>query len=268
MDILNWLYLRKEQLIRKTANNADTDLLALGADVTFAKRDDRYKTYAMTLKDAIASGSAANTGYYSVDLALTSTLDVNTPKGIVEIIMDTTNNNPLPTFETAVPLTITNADMDFTNADNIYMQHSVYYNPTIADEFIPYVITTGVIAGANYAIFNASSIRQTSIRSATNTGGGTVIGAADTTYSFIQGTTSGSGQDAKFGITRDGAGAVSDVFVIDAGEDYAVGDTILITGNLIGGTTVADDLTITVASIWGENQFGGRFYLYYELYNI
>jgi hypothetical protein len=203
MDILNWLYLRKEQLIRKTANNADTDLLALGADVTFAKRDDRYKTYAMTLKDAIASGSAANTGYYSVDLALTSTLDVTTSKGIVEIIMDTTNNNPLPTFETAVPLTITNADMDFTNADNIYMQHSVYYNPEITDEFIPYVITTGVIAGANYAIFNASSIRQTSIRSATNTGGGTVIGAADTTFSFIQGTTSGSGQDAKYGITRD-----------------------------------------------------------------
>jgi len=268
MDILNWLYLRKEQLIRKTANNADTDLLALGADVTFAKRDDKYLTYAMTLKDAIASGSAANTGYYSVDLALTSTLDVNTPKGIVEIIMDTTNNNPLPTFETAIPLTITNADMDFTNADNIYMQHSVYYNPKIADEFIPYVITTGVIAGANYAIFNASSIRQRSIRSATNTGGGTVIGAADTTFSFIQGVTSGSGQDAKFGITRDNTGTVSDVFVIDAGEDYAVGDTILIAGNLIGGTTTADDLTITVASIWGENQFEGRFYLYYELYNI
>ena len=158
--------------------------------------------------------------------------------------------------------------MDFTNADNIYMQHSVYYNPTIADEFIPYVITTGAIAGANYAIFNASALRQTSIRSATNTGGGTVIGAADTTYSFIQGTTSGSGQDAKFGITRDGAGTVSDVFVIDAGEDYAVGDTILITGNLIGGTTGVDDLTITVNTIWGENQFEGRFYLYYELYNI
>lgn len=268
MDILNWLYIKTTGLIKTKANDPKTDLVALGANVGFNKRDDQYQTYAMPLADAVQSGCAANTGYYSVDLALTSTLDVTTPKGIVEIIMDTTNNNPLPTFETAVPLTITNANMDFTNADNIYMQHSVYYNPAITDEFIPYVITTGVITGANYAIFNASSIRQRSIKSFTYTGGGTVIGAADTTFSFIQGTTSGSGQDAKFGITRDNTGTVSDVFVIDAGEDYAVGDTILITGNLIGGTTTADDLTITINSIWGENQFGGRFYLYYELYNI
>lgn len=268
MDILNWLYLKKEQLIRKTANNANTDLVALGADVTFAKRDDKYLTYAMTLKDAVQSGCAANTGYYSVDLSLTSTLDVTTPKGIVEIIMDATNNNPLPTFETAVPLTITNANMDFTNADNIYMQHSVYYNPTIADEFIPYVITTGVIAGANYAIFNASALRQKSIRSYSSAGGGTVIGAASTTFSFITGTTSGSGQDAKFAITRDNAGNISEIFLINAGEDYAVADTILITGDLIGGTNGVDDLTITVDAIWGINQFAGRFYLYYELYNI
>lgn len=255
-------------LVKTTANNPDTDLIAIGANVGFNKRDDQYQTYAMPLKDAVQSGCAANTGYYSVDLSLTSTLDVTTPKGIVEIIMDATNNNPLPTFETAVPLTITNANMDFTNADNIYMQHSVYYNPTIADEFIPYVITTGVIAGANYAIFNASALRQKSIRTYSSAGGGTVIGAASTTFSFITGTTSGSGQDAKFAITRDNLGNISEIFLINAGEDYGVADTILITGDLIGGTNGVDDLTITVDVIWGENQFEGRFYLYYELYNI
>ena len=51
MDILNWLYLRKEQLIKKTANNPKTDLVVLGADVTFAKRGDQYQTYAMTVED-------------------------------------------------------------------------------------------------------------------------------------------------------------------------------------------------------------------------
>ena len=51
MDILNWLYLRKQQLIKKTVNNATTDLVVLGADATFAKRDDKYKTYAMTVED-------------------------------------------------------------------------------------------------------------------------------------------------------------------------------------------------------------------------
>jgi hypothetical protein len=268
MDILNWLYVKTQGLVRTEANNAKTDLIALGANVGFQRRDDQYLTYAMPLADAVASADAANTGYYSVDLALTSTLDVTTPKGIVEIIMDTTNISPLPTFETAVSLTITNANMDFTNADNIYMQHSVYYNPTIADEFIPYVITTGVIAGANYAIFNASALRQKSIRSYSYTGGGTVIGAASTTFSFISGTTSGGGQDAKFAITRDNAGNISEIFLINAGEDYAIADTILITGDLIGGTNGVDDLTITINSIWGQNQFEGRLYLYYELYNI
>lgn len=51
MDILNWLYLRKNQLIKKTVNNATTDLVVLGADATFARRDDKYKTYAMTVED-------------------------------------------------------------------------------------------------------------------------------------------------------------------------------------------------------------------------
>lgn len=268
MDILNWLYMKTAGLVKTTANNADTDLIALGANVGFQKRDDQYQTYAMTLKDAIASGSIANTGYYTVNLTATSTIDVTTTKGIIEIILDSTSSNPLPSFETAIPLTITNANIDFTNADNIYMQHSVYYNPEIGDEFIPYVITTGFIAGANYAIFNASTIRQRSIRSYSYTGGGTIIGAASTTFSFISGVTSGSGQDAKFAITRDNAGNISEVYLINAGEDYAIADTITITGDLIGGTNGVDDMTITVDSIWGPNQFEGRFYLYYELYNI
>lgn len=51
MDILNWLYLRKNQLIRKTVSNPAADLVVLGGDTTFAKRDDKYKTYAMTVED-------------------------------------------------------------------------------------------------------------------------------------------------------------------------------------------------------------------------
>lgn len=62
MDILNWLYLRTSKLIRKTPNNPKTDLIAIGADVTFQKRDDRYQTYAMTLEDLGKTvGCASNT---------------------------------------------------------------------------------------------------------------------------------------------------------------------------------------------------------------
>ena len=50
MDILNWLYIRKQQLI-KTTPDSTSDLLVLGADATFAKRGDKYKSYAMPLVD-------------------------------------------------------------------------------------------------------------------------------------------------------------------------------------------------------------------------
>jgi hypothetical protein len=157
MDILNWLYLRKQQLIRTTANNADTDIVALGADVTFAKRDDLYKTYAMTLKDLSVAGDVANTGYYTVDLDVpVISVDVNTQKGVIEIIMDETNTNPLPAFGSSVSMIITNANMDFTDSDKIYMQYSVYYRPLGDDSFIPYVLSTGVTSGTNFEIFNAS----------------------------------------------------------------------------------------------------------------
>jgi hypothetical protein len=156
MDILNWLYLRKQQLIRTTANNAATDIVALGADVTFAKRDDLYKTYAMTLKDLSVAGDIANTGYYTVDLATSSTVDVRTQKGVIEITMDETNTNPLPAFASSIGLTIANSEMDFTNPDNIYIQFSVYYRPNPADNFIPYVVSNGAISGANFEIFNAT----------------------------------------------------------------------------------------------------------------
>jgi hypothetical protein len=156
MDILNWLYLRKEQLIRTTANNPETDLVALGADATFAKRDDRYKTYAMPLKDFSVAGDVANTAYYTVDLNTTSVVNVTTQKGVIEITMDDSIADPLPAFGSSEGLTITNADMDFTDLDKVYMQFSVYYNQGIDDTFIPYVLSTGALVGSNFEIFNAN----------------------------------------------------------------------------------------------------------------
>jgi hypothetical protein len=68
MDILNWIYLRTNKLIKTKANNPETDLVALGADVTFARRGDSYQTYGMTLANAVHAGCVANntlkTGIY------------------------------------------------------------------------------------------------------------------------------------------------------------------------------------------------------------
>lgn len=46
MDIVNWLYLKKAELIRETIDSPD-DLVLLGADVSFEKRGDKYLTYAV-----------------------------------------------------------------------------------------------------------------------------------------------------------------------------------------------------------------------------
>jgi hypothetical protein len=68
MDILNWLYLKTQGLVRTQANDAATDLVALGAEVPFTTRGDGYQTYSMTLADAVHAGCVENntlkTGIY------------------------------------------------------------------------------------------------------------------------------------------------------------------------------------------------------------
>lgn len=160
MDILNWLYLRKEQLIRKTANNADTDLIAVGADVTFAKRDDRYKTYAMPIKDLSVAGDVANTGSYELDLGTTNVVTVTTQKGIIDILgMGSVTTTPDPSYANPEVIYINNPELDLTvaNRENIYIQYSVYYSPASADNAIPYVLATGAVTtGLEFSIFNAN----------------------------------------------------------------------------------------------------------------
>ena len=269
MDILNWLYLRTNGLIKTKANNPQTDLVALGADVTFVKRGDQYQTYAMTLADLSNAGDAANTGYYTIDLnsMVIPIVDVTTPKGVIEIIMNTGIPNPLPAFGSAVGITISNAAMDFSNPDNVYMQFSAYYSPELFDSFIPYVVATGFIPiGANYAIFNANPALVGAILSYTPGAGTTILAEAGQTYTAVP-STGGTGT-ATFTVTRDGAGAIASVFIVDAGTGYVITDVLTIDGSDIGGASGVDDLTITVDGTTYVNQFEGRFYLYYELYNF
>ena len=51
MDILNWLSIKRQQLIKTEVNDAKTDLVVLGAEVPFTQRGDGYQTYAMTVED-------------------------------------------------------------------------------------------------------------------------------------------------------------------------------------------------------------------------
>jgi hypothetical protein len=156
MDILNFLYLKKQGLVRTTANNADTDLVPLGADVTFAKRDDQYQTYAMPLKNFSVAGDVANTAFYTLDYGVDGpAVTVTTQKGVIEIT-NFAADVPDPALASATPLIIQNADITFGNPDNLYLQLTPYYRPALDDTFVPYIIATGAITGQEVAIFNIS----------------------------------------------------------------------------------------------------------------
>jgi hypothetical protein len=269
MDILNWLYLKTNKLIRTTPNNPQKDLVAIGGDVTFAKRGDQYLTYAMTIADLANAGDVANTGYYTIDLntVIIPVVDVTTPKGVIEIILESPAVDPQPAFASATGIVISNAAMDFSNPDNVYMQFSPYYNPEPFDSFIPYVVATGFgPTGANYAIFNANPALVGAILAFTPGTGTTILAEAGQTYTAVS--ASGGTINATFTVVRNGAGAISTVAVVNAGSGYIVGDIVTIDGSEIGGASGTDDLTITVNNTTYEEQLQGRFYLYYELYNF
>jgi hypothetical protein len=160
MNIINWIYLKKQQLIRTEANNADTDLIVLGAEVPFTTRDDGYQDYAMTLKDAVQSGCKANTKHYELNRALTDTVTVNTVKGIIDITGMGTSDplKPARALGSSVSFKINNPDLDLTltNRDNIYVQYSLYYKNVATDNTVPYLISTGVANGLEFNLYNAN----------------------------------------------------------------------------------------------------------------
>jgi hypothetical protein len=158
MDILNWIYLVKNKFTRTTVENPATDLVVLGADVSYAKRGDKYQNYAVPAKDFVNSLEAADTGFYTIDIDAVSTLTVTTRKGVIEF----TNLDlvvPTPSFATSINFNLVYSELPTVpDPDATYIQTSLYYNPASnADKFIPYVLSTGFLTNSvNFQIYNAS----------------------------------------------------------------------------------------------------------------
>jgi hypothetical protein len=86
---------------------------------------------------------------------------------------------------------------------------------------------------------------------------GTSVTAANN-YNVTPLSTSGSGTGAVFQISKTGAGTAYSGFttigVLSSGTGYAVGDTIVIAGANLGGTTPTNNLTITVGAVKSNYQ--------------
>lgn len=95
MDILNWLYIRKQQLI-KTTPDSTSDLLVLGADATFAKRGDKYKSYAMPLVDL--APALYDTANVTQATSITTAVTVDAHAGIITTVSSTLGSHAKTNF--------------------------------------------------------------------------------------------------------------------------------------------------------------------------
>jgi hypothetical protein len=63
MDILNWVYLLKNKLVKSTVQDPAQDLLVIGNNVSYVKRGDKYQSYGITVEDFVASATGTQMNY-------------------------------------------------------------------------------------------------------------------------------------------------------------------------------------------------------------
>ena len=99
-----------------------------------------------------------------------------------------------------------------------------------------------------------------SILSVFTTSSSTLLPEALNTYPNVATTTNGSGSGATFDVTRDAAGDPTSILLNQTGFQYQIGDTVTISGSLVGGSSPADDITLEVTGS-SQNQF-------YEVFSV
>ena len=111
----------------------------------------------------VVNGTETNNGtaHYELDITQTNVVEVNTTKGIIDIIgMD--SYVPTTGFSNPVNFVINNTNLDLTigNRDNVYVQYSVYYSKGFNDAAIPYLISTGFSQGLEFTLYNAGTLDE------------------------------------------------------------------------------------------------------------
>jgi len=133
-------------------------------------------------------------------------------------------------------------------------------NIGIGDTTFDVADTTGIVVGLAADNGTGDGIFVTDVTGQTVTMSGEFTAAltqSQQTYTAVSGTTtSAAGINAEFTVSK-----ASTTYSVDtisqAGSGYAVGDQILVAGNLVGGTTTANDATITVSTVDGSGGITG-----------
>jgi hypothetical protein len=144
-------------------------------------------------------------------------------------------------------------DGDILSVNSTDLTQPITYNVT--NKSIQKIIFSGTVPSAAFSVGNTIRKKDGSITITSVTTSTAIIGQADQTYTNItQSATSGSGSGASFNIQRrDVTGEIDGVVIVFGGYNYQQGDTITINGNLVGGTTPADNVVITINSVSEED---------------
>ncbi|UYA57628.1 tail fiber [Synechococcus phage S-CREM1] len=103
------------------------------------------------------------------------------------------------------------------------------------------------------SVANTSFLKRATVVSIGTPVGTNVPGAANQTYTNVSSTTSGAGSGATFNVSRGAAGVITSVTINDGGTNYSIGDTIVIPGANVGGTTPTNNITFTVTGTTTTN---------------
>lgn len=127
---------------------------------------------------------------------------------------------------------IIDTTVSITRAEDI-----VISAPQRASEYVPYIdYTLGTCTnGVNGFTLSGTAVDPSPTVSVTN---------------YLLSATGGAGTGALFSVTRTLGSTNYDVTCVDPGDGYAIGNTLTILGTSLGGTSPANDLTITVTSVY------------------
>ena len=174
----------------------------------------------------------------------------------------------------AITAAVLNQEYQIDNVVNANTYEITAKNPTTGASVLSTASDTGVggqgvgtvsVSGTAVAASGINAVTVTtnatgvgvftfSNPSGTGVGNFTISGASTgsaTTNNVVQTSTSGSGTSAEFTVVASSGDYT--VTVTDVGSGYAVGDTILIEGQNIGGTQGTHDLTLTITHLQGAS---------------
>jgi hypothetical protein len=207
-------------------------------------------TYTQLRKGGYYTGSSVGTPSYNVisnGSSGTITTSLITPIGSTAIGF----NSATPPI--GAPLTGTGVVSGsqitaVTGSGGVVASTTLLSNATTGDNTIDVTSTTGIGPGLVFNRGDGVAVRVTDVTSNTVTLSGpltnNIIGTTQT-FTGLSGSTSGGGAGAVFSVSRTPTYAVT---VSTPGSGYASSDTILIAGTALGGTTPANDATITVTA--------------------